>query len=115
MFKFLNIADMWVYSLFVKFSMVCYFNDALFKVAYSMLRVITVALLMPYCLLAFNVSFFSDIICNFVLLNAVLLCWNFYILFLDNSSLYATLIKDRFPMSSAKEFLYQLVCLATNW
>ena len=106
---------MWVYSLFVKFSVVCYFNDALFKVAYSMLRVITVALLMPYCLLAFNVSFFSDIICNFVLLNAVLLCWNFCILFLDNSSLYAKLIKDRFPMSSAKEFLYQLVCLATNW
>ena len=80
-----------------------------------MLRFFTVALLMLYCLLVFNVSFFNDIICNVVLSNAVLLRLNFYIIFLDDSPLYTTLIKDRFPVSSAKEFLYQLVRLATNW
>ena len=42
---------MWVYSLCIKFSTVCYFNNALFKVAYSM----------PYCLLAFNDSFLATL------------------------------------------------------
>ena len=102
MFEFSNTADMWVYSPFIKCSMVYYFNNALFKVAFSILRFFTVALLIHYCLLAFNVSFFSDIICNVVLANAVFLCWNFYILSLDNSPLYATLIKYSFPISSAK-------------
>ena len=37
LFELPNIADMWVYSLFTKFSMVCYFISAIFKVAYSML------------------------------------------------------------------------------
>ena len=54
--------------------MVCYFNNALFKVAYSILSCFTVTLLMSYCLLAFNVSFFSDVIFNIVRSNAVLLC-----------------------------------------
>ena len=78
LFESPNIADMGVYFLFIKLLMVCYFNCALFKVTYSMLRFFTVALLMPYCLLAFKVSFFSDIIFNVVLLNAVFLCCNFY-------------------------------------
>ena len=38
LFEFPNIADVRIYSLSVKFSIVCYFNNALFKVAYSMLR-----------------------------------------------------------------------------
>ena len=54
--------------------MVCYFNNALFKVAYSMLRFFSVDLSIPYCLLAFNVSFFSNIIFSVVLSNALLLC-----------------------------------------
>ena len=59
LFESPNIADMGVYFLFIKLLMVCYFNCALFKVTYSMLRFFTVALLMPYCLLAFKVSFFK--------------------------------------------------------
>ena len=73
---------MLVYSLFIKCSMVCYFNNegCLFSIAFF-----TVALLIRYCLLAFNVSFFSEIIMFLlwhyvVLSNVVLLCWNFYIL-----------------------------------
>ena len=38
-----------------------------------------------------------------------------FVYFLDNFLFHATLIKDRFPIWSPQEFLYQLVRLATNW
>ena len=91
--------------------MVYYFNTALFKFAHFNVVFFTVSLIMPYCLLAFSVSLFSDIIFNIIFSNAVLLCWNFYILFLDNSLFYVALITDSFPLSPPKEFLYQLVRL----
>ena len=89
--------------------MLYYFNNELFKIAYSLLPFVTVALLMSYCLLAVNVLFFRRHCfpwCFFKIL---------YIYILDNSLLYFTLIKNSFPLSSLKEFLYQLVFLATNW
>ena len=89
-----------------------YFNND-FKVAYSMWHFFTVTLLIPYCLLAFNVSFFCDIIFNVVLSDAFM--WKCLYSFLDNSLLYVTLIKDSISLSSPKEFLYQLVPLVPNW
>ena len=59
LFEFSNIVDMSVYFLFIKFSMLSYFNYALFKVVYLMMCFFTVALLMSYCLLALNVFFFQ--------------------------------------------------------
>ena len=90
--------------------MVCYFNKGLFKVAYSMLRFFTVALLIAYCLLAFNVSLFS--ILFFQMLDFYVEIFMFFIL--DNSLLYVTPIRDSFPLFSPKKFLYQLVRLVTN-
>ena len=80
------------------------FNYTLFKVAYSMLCFFTVALLISaYWLSMF--SFLGDIVFHVVL----------FIYFLDNTLLYNTLIKNSYPLSSPKEFLYQLVFLVTNW
>ena len=62
------------------FNGVLYFNNV-FKVAYSMWHSFTGTLPMPYCLLAFNVSFFSGVIFNVVLSDAVLLCKYVYIFF----------------------------------
>ena len=51
LFELPNIADMGVYYLFIKFSIVCYFNILIFKVVYSMSHLFIVSLLMPYCFL----------------------------------------------------------------
>ena len=91
--------------------MVYYFNTALFKFAHFNVVFFTVSLIMPYCLLAFNVSLFSDIIFNVVFSNAVLLCWKFYILFLDNCLFYVALITDSFSLSPPKEFFIRLVLI----
>ena len=72
-----------------------------------MLRFFTVAIAMPYCLLASNISFFCDII--FMLLFQMLYFYvEHFMFFLDNSLLYATLIKDSILLSSRKEFYINL-------
>ena len=63
---------MWVYFLFIKFSMFYYFNNILFKVVYAMLHSFNDTLLMSYCWLAFNALFLGDIVFHVVLSNAVL-------------------------------------------
>ena len=71
--------------------MLYYFNNALFKVAYSIMRFFTFALLMSYCLLAFNVLFFRR--------HCFLWCsFKFLYISLDNSLIYVTLIKNSFPL-----------------
>ena len=69
----------------------------------------TVALLTPYSLLAFNVSFFSNISFNIAFSNADFYVEILIFLFLDNFFLYVTLIKYSFPLFSPKEILYQFV------
>ena len=73
-----------------------------------MLVFFTVVLLVPYCLLVFNVSFFSDIICNVVLSNALLLCWNFYIIFFISPLFMLHLLKIGFQSIQQKSFYINL-------
>ena len=101
LFEVSSILDMWVYFLFIKSSMLYYFNNALFKIAYSILFLFTIVLLISYCLLAFNVLFFRRhcfLCCSFKFLHILL----------DNSLPCVMLIKHSFPLPSPKEFLYQL-------
>ena len=58
---------MWVYFLFIKFSMFYYFNNVVFNAAYPIMRFFNVALFMSYFLLASNVLFLGDIVFYVVL------------------------------------------------